>query len=116
LKFQFNYQSFLQSVVYILLISQVWTNAISHCYWLVGEESDRVEMTLEDGELENESEEKESKKEEKEKDNRFQADLHILILGHKILNARFLHSTYLLSLHHPDVVTPPPKRTAHLIF
>ena len=114
MNFQLSYHSFLQGILYVLLISQLWTNAISHCYWLVGADSDLIEYySSEDSESEKEEEKKE--KEEEEKKDRFQSDLFAPILGHKVLNARFLYSIALLSIHHPEIATPPPKGTAYPI-
>jgi len=103
LKQLFRNTTLLKGVVYLLLIGQLSSNTLSYCYWLIDGDSELIELsTLEDSESE-----EEDKKEEKKDEIRF--DFYKTAYDELIAICRNLQDKDFLSMHHPDVSTPPPK-------
>jgi len=103
LKQLFQNTTLLKGIVYILLIGQLSSNTLSYCYWMMDIELELIELsTLEDTESE-----EEDKKEEKKDEIRL--DFYKTAYNELIAICVTLHNKDFLSLHHPDVSTPPPK-------
>ncbi len=103
MKFLLAYQLLLKSFVYVLLIGQLWVNIASHYYWLIDSESELIELcNFEDSE----SEEEEKKE---EKDDKVRMNLQTSMYYYSSSLENVLHSKAFLSLHPPEISTPPPK-------
>ena len=97
------YQSFLKSILYLLLVGQLWVNVLSYCCWMIDSESERIELC---SSVDNESEEEDNKK---EKDDWYRADLHAPKFEISISVVKILHLECFPSNHHPEITTPPPE-------
>lgn len=100
--------SLLKSMVFLLLIGQLSSNTLTYYYWMFDGDSELIELsTVED----NESEEEDKKEEKKEE---IRLDSYDAKYDELIAVGMTLYATNFLSLHHPDVSTPPPKYFAIL--
>jgi len=100
------YQFLLKSIVYLLLIGQIWTNTVSHCHWMFDCEIELTECTNEEKEGESEKENK------KEKDNKLRLDFlhHNQEIAASLATANILHLRKYLLATHQEIPTPPPER------
>lgn len=97
------YQFFSKSIIYLLLIGQLWTNAVSYRQWMIDSDLKLIELCCCD---ESESGEEDNKKEKADK---YRMGLYTARfgIGQKVIN--ILHSEGFRSLHHPEITTPPPE-------
>ena len=98
----FKYRPFHLSIVYLLLISQLWVYSDTYCHWMIDSESDLIEL-CKTGDSETEEENK------KEKKDKIRIDLHSVKFENFVSTNVILHAEYFLSLHHPEITTPPPE-------
>jgi hypothetical protein len=92
----------------VFLIGQLWISTINYCLCIIDSEQDYIELsTSEDSESEEENEKK-----DKEDKNRIITFDFIFIKTLLYLN-RYSFKRF-ISLHHPDISTPPPKNDSHL--
>lgn len=104
----FSYQSFLKSAILIVFIGQLCTNVISYCHWALDIDSETIELVYMD-DMESEEEEKEEKKEKEEKEDKVQMDILFSRFEGLSSIAKALNGLDAFSVHHPEIVTPPPK-------
>ena len=94
----------IHSVTFLFLVSQLWTSAISYvCYMNDGQTI--VEF------CDSSESEEESKKHEKKKDHKYRLDVHLNKRESLAINrlVKVLSTTVLRTLHHPEILTPPPE-------
>ncbi len=100
----FRNTTLLKGVVYLLLIGQLSSHTVSYCYWMVVGDVELIELsTTEDSESEEEDKKEESKDE-------IRLGFHKSGYAKLIATCITLHAKDFLSLHHPEVNTPPPKK------
>lgn len=71
-------------------------------------------FSSEDAEAE-ENEEKQEKKEQQKKDDKLPVDLQSIKIHNLQLLGNIVYTDDIISVHHPDISTPPPKSSSHLI-
>jgi hypothetical protein len=86
-----------------MLFGQLWVNTVSHCYWMMDSETELIELYG--------SEDTDSEKDDnnKEKDDKVRMDFFIPEFDILISTAKIIHSEKILSINHPDIITPPPE-------
>lgn len=99
----FPYSTLLQGFIYLFLIGQLWVSTINYCNWMIDSETELVELNPSE---DSESEEENEGKEKKDK-NRVPLFSHNSAVDIFKLNSFCFEN--LISIHHPDVTTPPPK-------
>ncbi len=98
-----SYSFVLNFFVLLFLIGQLWSSSINFSFWMMDSDQDFIELsTSEDSESEEENEKKE--KEDKNQIIAFEFN----IIKH-LLTLRSYNNKNFISLHHPDISTPPPK-------
>lgn len=85
-----------------MLVGQIWATAVSCCYWLIGSESELIELCSSD-EADTEEETK------KDKNDKFQMSLYVPKTEVSASVIKVLHAEDYLSIHHPEITTPPPE-------
>jgi len=103
LKLVSTYRIATKAIIYLLVIGQLWANAATFCQWMVDPDSELIELCNTD---DAESEKEESKE---EKNDKLTIDMYDMRLDNPQNELSVLHSKDLLSLHDPDVTTPPPE-------
>lgn len=93
-----------------MLVSQLWTNALSYCNWLDSSDEILIELVNNDGsESEDESEEKKEKEEKKDR----QEILNWPLKGSSSeIKANTQYTYTFNSLETKKIVTPPPESLA----
>lgn len=103
LKQLFRNTTLLKGVVYLLLIGQLSSNTLTYCYWMLDSSVELIELSnMEDSESEEEDKKEENKDE-------IRLDFHNTSFDELIAICITIHPKDFLSLHHPEVNTPPPK-------
>lgn len=90
--------------MFILILGQVWASTYSFCHWIVDMESELIELVH--------SEEGEAEKEDikKEKEIRISWNSRVMNISSLIPSYQHQDVSFFLSLHHPEITTPPPER------
>ena len=99
---------FFKSIVYVLLVGQLFANTLSHCYWMVDGDVELIELCNSE---DHESEEEDKKK---NKNENLQIDLAFSKLDQLSATGKILYLKGFLSLHHPETSTPPPEYISEL--
>lgn len=101
------YQSFLKSILYLLLVAQLWANMASYCNWMPNPESDLIEL------CDLESDESEEEENKKERDDKLRIDLDTpkfddttTSIKNRIQTIFLLYSIQNLSFPHPNLSAP----------
>ncbi len=98
-----SYRLFLTSIVYLLLVSQIWANAGPYSDWM--DETQLEPIELNSTENINFAEEDIGK----ELDEKFKMRLFVPVFGTLKLPTKFSLYDSFLSMHAPEVTTPPPE-------
>jgi len=89
--------------VLLFLVGQLWSCSINYCLWMMDTDQDFIELSTSE---DSESEEEIEKKDKEDKNRIFTFEINLI-------NALFSLNQYnnknFISLHHPDITTPPPK-------
>ena len=103
-----NLKFFLQSLLAVVILAQVWANVLSHSSWLLVGEIEAIEWTKTmDGESEGEKEEK--KKEKKDELIPDEDEVNHAALIHAMATHTFQN---IQAQYHQDLHTPPPEHLA----
>ena len=104
LKQFFTYQHLLKSIIFLLLVGQLWSNVASLSHWVMDSEFELIELCdLE----ESESEEKEF--DEKKKGDKFRDNLFVLEFNISASLMKISLSKDFSSIHQSKPPTPPPE-------
>ena len=99
------HQSFLKSILYLLLVAQLWANMASYCNWTPNPELDLIELC----DLESDESEEGEEENKKERNDKLKIDLDTPKFDDSTTSIKKSHSDDFFTIHHPDPIIPPPQ-------
>jgi hypothetical protein len=87
----------------LFLVGQLWSSSINYYNWMMDSEQEIIELSTSE---DTESEEENEKKEKEDKNNLITLEFNVIDM---LLLINLNNNKKFISLHHPDITTPPPE-------